>query len=170
MADTKRSLSPALRITRHYTCLIRRYDSRQLHPQRPDSLQAQLPPSFLRSLHNTMSQPPAHPPSASAPPELVDKALEALASGEVDERPAVKRNSSGGQPEPGTLADAISKIDSLRLSRAPSISSNNTTPPTRSGASSPGHRNSVSADISGPPSQPGKSPAQTPHFGATTGL
>ncbi|KAL7418435.1 Fructose-2,6-bisphosphatase [Cryptotrichosporon argae] len=68
-------------------------------------------------------------------------------------------------PEPGTLADAISKIDSLRMSQPPSAVASQVgstvTSPIPSGASSP---------CGTTPGEKIASAPGTPHFGAQTGL
>lgn len=117
--------------------------------------------------------PPPGPPKSTVP-ATKSPLSRSPGNKSPSKSPLLKPLTPSNPPEAGTLADAISKIDSLRLSQPPSAA----TSPVPSGASSPGTSAAAvppmtsaaavrraSGDIT-----KHASPPATPHFGAQSGM
>ncbi|KAL1412751.1 Fructose-2,6-bisphosphatase [Vanrija albida] len=120
-----------------------------------------------------MSMPPPGPPKSTVP-ATKSPLSRSPGTKSPSKSPLLKPLTPNNPPEAGTLADAISKIDSLRMSAPPSAA----TSPVPSGASSPGIAATVpplttaaaavrraSGDI-----KQHVSPPATPHFGAQSDM
>lgn len=121
---------------------------------------------FTRLPHNMSMPPPPPPPERPVTAPAVPVTGTKSPNKSPSLRPLTAANAAAA---PGALADAISKIDSLRLSQPPSATNS---PPTNSGASSPGLPTRTRTSIVSATSGDGKfqSPPQTPHFGAQSDL